>query len=69
RPTNNAVEFKKKGATIAGLLNAFLAGFIMDKTDAYRLILKFLLIGACASAIFFILILRPNQFNRLSLSI
>ncbi|CAF3664321.1 unnamed protein product [Rotaria sp. Silwood1] len=54
---------------IAGLLNAFLAGFIMDKTDAYRLILKFLLIGACASAIFFILIIRPNQFNRLSLSI
>ncbi|CAF1386735.1 unnamed protein product [Rotaria sp. Silwood1] len=53
---------------IAGLLNAFLAGFIMDKTDAYRLILKFLLIGACASAIFFILIIRPNQFNRLSLS-
>ncbi|CAF1272919.1 unnamed protein product [Rotaria magnacalcarata] len=54
---------------IAGLFNAFLAGFIMDKTHSYRLILKILLIGACGSAIFFILILQPNKFYPLAASI
>jgi len=54
---------------IAGLLNAFLAGVIMDKTHAYRIILKVLLIGACASAIFFILILQPNKYYPLAVSI
>jgi MFS family permease len=59
------------GATViaAGLLNAFLAGVIMDKTHAYRLLLKLLLVGACASGIFFILILRPNSFYPLAVSI
>jgi hypothetical protein len=54
---------------VSGLLNAFIAGLIMDKTHAYRLILKFLLIGACASAIFFIIILRPNEKIPLAISI
>ncbi|CAF1186656.1 unnamed protein product [Rotaria sordida] len=54
---------------VAGLTNGFLAGIIMDKTHAYRLILKILLIGACGSGIFFVLILRPNQFYPLAVSI
>ncbi|CAF1443023.1 unnamed protein product [Adineta steineri] len=54
---------------IAGLLNAFLAGIIMDRTHAYRLILKLLSIGACGSCIYFILILQPNQFYPLAVSI
>jgi uncharacterized membrane protein YjjP (DUF1212 family) len=41
----------------------------MDKTHAYRRILKILLIGACASAVFFVLILQPNKFYPLALSI
>jgi hypothetical protein len=41
----------------------------MDKTHAYRLILKILLIGACASAIFFIIILRPHEKIPLAVSI
>lgn len=41
----------------------------MDKTHAYRLILKILLIGACLSSVFFIIILRPNQFYPLAISI
>ena len=59
------------GATIivAGLLSAFLAGVIMDKTHAYRLMLKILLIGACASGVFFVIILRPNQYYPLAVSI
>jgi MFS transporter, FLVCR family, MFS-domain-containing protein 7 len=59
------------GATIivAGLFNAFLAGVIMDKTHAYRLILKVLLVGACGSGLFFIFILRPGQFYPLAASI
>jgi len=54
---------------VAGLLNAFLAGVIMDKTHAYRIILKILLIGACASGIFFIIILEPNKYYPLAVSI
>jgi predicted MFS family arabinose efflux permease len=46
---------------VSGLLNAFIAGVIMDKTHAYRIILKTLLVGACASGIFFVIILRPNE--------
>jgi hypothetical protein len=41
----------------------------MDKTHAYRLILKVLLGGACGSSQFFIFILRPGQFNPLAASI
>ncbi|CAF1279616.1 unnamed protein product [Adineta ricciae] len=41
----------------------------MDKTHAYRLILKILLIGACGSGIFFVLILRPSQYYPLAVSI
>jgi MFS transporter, FLVCR family, MFS-domain-containing protein 7 len=54
---------------VAGLFNAFLAGVIMDKTHAYRLILKILLFGACASVLFFIFFLRPNRFYPLAASI
>ncbi|UJR11855.1 hypothetical protein I4U23_016035 [Adineta vaga] len=54
---------------LAGLFSAFLIGIIMDKTHAYRLILKILLIGACGSGVFFILILRPNQYYSLAVSI
>lgn len=54
---------------VAGLFNAFLAGVIMDKTHAYRLILKILLIGACGSGIYFIIILRPNFYYPLAAAI
>ncbi len=54
---------------IAGLLNALVVGVIMDRTHAYRLILKILLVGACASGIYFILILQPNKFYPLAVSI
>ncbi len=54
---------------IAGLVNALVAGIIMDRTHAYRLILKILLVGACASGIYFILILQPNKFYPLAISI
>ena len=59
------------GATIilAGLFNAFLSGILMDRTHAYRLILKVLVFGACVSTIYFILILRPNEFYPLIISI
>lgn len=59
------------GATIivAGLLNSFLAGVIMDKTHAYRMILKVLLVGACGAGVFFIIILRPDHFYPLAASI
>lgn len=54
---------------IVGLISAFLVGLIMDRTHAYRLILKILLTGACASAIYFVLILQPNKFYPLAVSI
>ena len=54
---------------IAGLFNAFLAGVIMDKTHAYKLILKILLVGAFLSEVFFVIILRPNQYYPLAVSI
>ncbi len=54
---------------LAGLLNAFLIGILMDKTHAYRLLLKLLLIGACGSGIFFVLILQPNELYPLGVSI
>jgi MFS family permease len=54
---------------LAGLVNAFIVGLIMDKTHAYRLILKILLIGACGSAVFFVIILQPNKFYPLAVAI
>ena len=54
---------------VSGLINSFIVGFIMDKTHAYQRILKVLVICACASAIFFILILRPNKLYPLAISI
>ena len=59
------------GATVivAGLLNAFIVGIIMDKTHAYRLILKVLLLGACGAGIFFVFALRPDRFVPLTISI
>lgn len=59
------------GATVivAGLLNAFIVGIIMDQTHAYRLILKILLFGACGAGIFFVFVLRPDKFIPLTISI
>ncbi|CAF1123021.1 unnamed protein product [Adineta ricciae] len=54
---------------LAGLTSAFLVGIIMDRTHAYRFILKSLLIGVCASSIYFVLILQPNQYYPLAVSI
>lgn len=54
---------------VAGLLNSFFVGLIMDKTHAYRLILKILLIGASGSAILFLLMLQPNKLYPLAVSI
>ena len=54
---------------LTGILNAVIAGIIMDRTHAYRIILKILLVGACVSGIFFILILQPNQLYPLGASI
>lgn len=54
---------------IAGLANALIAGFIMDRTHLYRPILKILLVGACASGIYFVLILQPNKYYPLVVSI
>lgn len=54
---------------IAGLLNAFIAGVIMDKTHAYRIILKVLLVGASGAGFFFVFILRPHEKYPLGVSI
>lgn len=54
---------------IAGIFNSFFVGFIMDKTHAYRLILKILLIGACGSGILFLIFLQPNKFYPLAVSL
>ena len=54
---------------VAGLLNAVIVGLIMDRTRAYRLILKMLLLGACASGIYFVLILQPNQLYPVAVSL
>jgi hypothetical protein len=54
---------------ITGLINVCIAGVIMDRTHAYHLILKILLVGALVSGIYFILILQPNQFYPLAVSI
>ena len=54
---------------ISGLTNACVAGIIMDRTHAYRLILKLLLIGALLAGIYFVLILQPNQLYPLAVSI
>ncbi|CAF3369341.1 unnamed protein product [Rotaria sp. Silwood1] len=53
---------------IAGLLNAFVVGIVIDRTHAYRLILKILLVGACLSGIYFILFLQPNKLYPLVVS-
>lgn len=59
------------GATVivAGLFNAFVVGVIMDKTHAYRLLLKILLVGACGAGVFFVFSLRPDRFIPLAVSI
>jgi predicted MFS family arabinose efflux permease len=54
---------------VVGLINAFIVGVIMDRTHAYRLILKVLSVGACASGIYFILILQSDQYYPLAVSI
>ena len=54
---------------LSGIFNAFIAGLFMDRTHAYRLILKVLLVGASISVLFFVLILRPNQLYPLATSI
>ncbi|UJR11609.1 hypothetical protein I4U23_015791 [Adineta vaga] len=54
---------------ISGLFSTFLVGILMDRTHAYRSILKILSIGACASSIYFILVLQPNQYYPLAVSI
>lgn len=54
---------------ISGLLNMLIAGVIMDRTHAYRIILKILPVGGCASLVYFILILQPNKFYPLVVSI
>ena len=53
---------------LSGLFNAFIAGLIMDRTHAYRRTLKLLLVGAAASIIFFLFMLRPNQYYALAVS-
>ncbi|CAF0755002.1 unnamed protein product [Didymodactylos carnosus] len=59
------------GATfiVAGLLSASAVGVIMDRTHAYRLALKMLIVGACTSAVYFIVILRPHMYYPLAVSI
>jgi len=57
------------GIIVAGLINAFLVGIIMDKTHAYRIILRVLLIGACLSGLFFVLVLRPDEYYLLAIAI
>lgn len=66
--SNNAGIF---GALIlvTGLFNAFISGFIMDRTHAYRKILKSLLICASLAVIFFVIVLRQNQLYLLGISI
>jgi FLVCR family MFS transporter 7 len=54
---------------ITGLINACVAGVIMDRTHAYRLILRILLVGGLASGIYFILILQPNEFYPLAVAV
>jgi predicted MFS family arabinose efflux permease len=54
---------------ISGLVSTIIIGIIMDRTHAYRLLLKILLLGACASAFYFIVILRPNMLYPLGVSI
>lgn len=54
---------------VSGLINAFLAGVIMDKTHQYQRILKCLLIGSSGSIIYFVIILRPNEYFPLAVSI
>lgn len=54
---------------VTGILSSFVIGFIMDRTHAYRLMLKIFLFGVCASSIYFMLILRPHMFYPLAVSI
>ncbi|CAF1291911.1 unnamed protein product [Didymodactylos carnosus] len=53
---------------VVGLIGAGLIGVIMDKTHYYRLILKLLVVLACCSGIYFILVLRPNMYYPLAVS-
>ncbi|CAF3679112.1 unnamed protein product [Rotaria sp. Silwood1] len=59
------------GATLitAGLISSYVVGIIMGRTHAYRLLLKVLVVGACASVFYFIVILRPNMLYPLGVSI
>lgn len=54
---------------VAGILSSGVIGVILVRTHAYRLILKLLLLGASASATYFIIILRPNMEYPLAVSI
>ena len=54
---------------VTGIFSSILIGVILARTRAYRLILKLLLLGACASAAYFIIILRPNMQYPLAVSI
>lgn len=44
-----------------GLLGAAIAGPVLDKTHAYRPLLKLGVLVAAAGAIFFVIVLRPGQ--------
>ncbi|CAF2070859.1 unnamed protein product [Rotaria magnacalcarata] len=59
------------GATliVAGILSSCLSGVIMDRTHAYLMMLKVLLVGVCGSTAYFIVILRPHMFYPLAVSI
>ena len=54
---------------VAGLVSAGVVGVIMDRTHAYRLVLKVLLMGACGSSIYFIVILRPHMFYSVAVAL
>ncbi|CAF4608979.1 unnamed protein product [Rotaria socialis] len=59
------------GATliVAGIFSSCVSGVIMDRTHAYLLMLKVLLVGVCGSAVFFIVVLRPHMFYPLAVSV
>ncbi|CAF3276247.1 unnamed protein product [Rotaria socialis] len=53
---------------LSGLVSAAMVGVIMDCTHAYLTILKVLILGACCSVVYFIVILRPSMLYPLGLS-
>jgi predicted MFS family arabinose efflux permease len=54
---------------ISGLFSTSVVGIIMDRTHAYRLLLKVLLLCTSASIVYFIIILRPHMLYPLGVSI